>query len=224
MSPCTCAGIFAQEYGSSYEDGWFDNYQTVQDVSWRAHVDRMLALAGSQLLVLGCWLLWAVGCATSPPVTPSVAEPYLDGTDIENRALAPNPKTEPLPPEFVGQEEWVTPCFEQAVDSFPVCSKGGILMSEAKAARVELYRLRYEELLKMYVADRSVWRAHRQLYEKQLQLDEQRLRELTPPPPTWWDQHGTSVVIGTSATVGLIAGAALTVGVGYALYGTQVQP
>ena len=182
---------------------------------------RVTALVLSNLLFVASWSVWLAGCATTSAEQAGDSEPYLEGPYAEDRELPAHPQDEDLDlaPGVNADETAV----EAATKGQPA-PMDGIIVSESRAARDALYRIRYKELRTTYEADRSVWRVHRTIYEKQIEMDNDRIRELTPPPPTWWDQHGTAVLIGSSALVGLVAGAGLTVGVGYALYGTQITP
>ena len=162
-------------------------------------------------LLLAVVLLSA--CATEKVIPPK-PEPYLSGSDLEERVLPPNPETEALPKD-TPPAEWV-----EAQEESAKCH-AGILVSEARATRDGYFRLRYKELRQDYEADRKVWKAHRSLYERQLQLDLSKIQAMTPPPPTWWEQNSPTVIAVTGVTVGVLFGAGLTVGVGYALYGTK---
>lgn len=157
--------------------------------------------------------LLTASCATSKP-TPPKPEPYLSGSDLEERALPPDPEVEALPKD-TPPDEWV-----EAQEEGTSC-KAGILESEARATRDGYYRLRYKELRQNYIADQKVWKTHRSLYERQLQLDLTKIHDLTPPPPSWWDENGATVIVVTAVSTGVLLGAGLTVGIAYSLYGTQ---
>jgi hypothetical protein len=80
----------------------------------------------------------------------------------------------------------------------------GIAISEARAARNAMYRIRYRELRRGYQADRQVWAAHRELYEAQVLRDREEIENLQP---TWWDRNG--FIIGIAG--GFILGAATAI-------------
>jgi hypothetical protein len=82
----------------------------------------------------------------------------------------------------------------------------GILVSEARAARDALFRIRYRELRRTYEADRQVWGAHRELYEEQIRRDREALEQARPD---WWEQNDATVV----GAITFILGAAITVGI-----------
>jgi len=154
--------------------------------------------------VLGALLL-AVGCASAPRVQPfTIAEARW----VEARELPPNPRDEPLPGDVPtdSDETFVAP-YEPGAGDNPTVP--GLVVSEARATRDALFRIRYDELRKLYQADRSVWEVHRETYELRLKLAGDRIVELQP---SWWQENGVQVigifgfVLGVSATVG-IAGA-----------------
>ena len=104
---------------------------------------------------------------------------------------------------------------EEAVDPIEegeVAPRSGILISEARAARDALFRVRYTELRRTYEADRQVWAAHRELYEEQIRRDREALEKAQPD---WWDRNDGTVI----GMVAFIAGAALTVGLAAAIDG-----
>lgn len=157
-------------------------------------------------LVLAC----TAACAGLKPTPPTVPE----SKRAETKELPPDPETEKL--EGVPDGDWIKPLEAGAcVDingklvpdyTVPCPVLSGILMSEAKAARFGLYKVRYVELRKGYEADRAVWAAQRELYETRLKLADQEIQELQPG---WWDKNKLSVgVIG-----GFILGTALTVAI-----------
>lgn len=172
------------------------------------------------LFVFGC------GAATTPEVRPLVAE----NRRPEARELPPDARTEPLPegtPTEPG-EDFVSvieegqcigvggiqmPDSDDDEDRFipgPCPEQEGILVSEARANRDALYRIRYEELRRTVEADRRVWSAHRELYEAQVAADREEIERLQP---SWWETH--DLEIGVAA--GLILGAAVTIAITYAV-------
>jgi hypothetical protein len=131
---------------------------------------------------------------------------------IEEEALPPNPETEPLEGNFP-PEEWVEPieigmCTRPSTPTRPSSpapcpDKSGILVSEAKAARLTLTKFRYAELRKLFESDIVVWKAHRELYEERLKLADRAIQDLQP---SWWDRHkGELGLVG-----GFLLGAAAT--------------
>ena len=116
----------------------------------------------------------------------------------ELRTLPPNPRTEPLPDKFAG-EEWVEPA-----EVGQVVAKPGLLVSEARVARDILFRTRYDELRTLYDEDRNVWVAHRDYYEQRLAQADGVIRDLQP---NWWDQHKDYFYL---AAFGILAGYTLT--------------
>lgn len=79
-------------------------------------------------------------------------------------------------------------------------------MSEARAARFGIFKIRYRELRINYTADRTTWSAQRELYEAKLQLADKAIQDLQPD---WWARHKAELgVIG-----GFVVGAAVTLAV-----------
>lgn len=162
------------------------------------------------LLTFGC------GAATSAEVRPLVA----DARRPEARELPPDPRVEALPdgtpadpPENFVEPVEVGSCVavgSKVLPSAPCPSQGGILVSEARAARDGMFRIRYPELRQTYEADRQVWAAQRELYEAQIAADREEIERLQP---TWWDRNGFA--IGTAA--GFIIGAAVTIAITFAV-------
>jgi hypothetical protein len=152
------------------------------------------------------------GCATVKPTPPTVAPGQKR---VEDTPLPPDPETEKLP-DGTPKGEWVKPLEKGScvkADGTPVphapqpCPNvSGISMSEEKAARLTLYKIRYPELRLNYKADRQVWKAHRELYETRLKLADEAIQKLQPG---WWTRHKFQVgVVG-----GLILGAAATIAI-----------
>lgn len=141
-----------------------------------------------------------LACASTLPTPPTVP--------VEKRAeeqpLPADPEEEKLDPN-VPKGVWVEP--QEANSCATGCpAKSGILVSEERAVRDGLYRIRYRELRTNYTADRKVWAAHRELYEKRLQLADQAIQKLQP---TWWERHKLQLgVVG-----GFVLGSALTIAI-----------
>lgn len=148
-----------------------------------------------------------IGCATPSAYVPTVAVERR----VEDRALPPDPTTESLPPG-TPPGEWVEPA-----EKGQTLTKSGIIVSESRAARDALFRVRYPELRRNYEADRMLWQAHRELYEARLKAADEALRKAEPG---WWQQHGPAVgVLG-----GFLVGAVLTVTLTYAVHQTSNAP
>jgi hypothetical protein len=144
-------------------------------------------------------------------VAPTVAPEHR----VEEEPLPADPETEKLEGN-VPPEDWVEPlepgaCLDSSGKPVagapkPCPVRAGIAMSEAKAARFGLYKIRYKELRTDFVSDRNVWKAQRELYEKRLQLADQAIQDLQPG---WWDRHKAEFgVIG-----GFVLGAAMTIAI-----------
>lgn len=141
-----------------------------------------------------------LACASTLPTPPTVAE----AKRVEVAPLPPDPQEDKLD-AAIPKGEWVEP--QEASSCTPGCpAKSGILVSEERAVRDGLYRIRYRELRTNYTADRKVWAAHRELYEKRLQLADQAIQKLQP---TWWERHKLQLgVVG-----GFVLGSALTIAI-----------
>jgi hypothetical protein len=141
-----------------------------------------------------------LACAGTLPTPPTVAE----AKRVEQEPLAPDPQEDKLDPN-VPKGEWVEPL--EANSCTPSCpARSGILVSEERAVRDGLYRIRYRALRTNYLADRQVWVAHRELYEKRLQLADQAIQKLQPG---WWERHRFQLgVVG-----GFVLGSALTIAI-----------
>lgn len=152
------------------------------------------------------WLLLALmGCRAAvqpPPLVSATRSP-------EARALPPDPAEEPLPPG-TPPEETIEPleagsCYDGRGLRSPAAvacpSNSGLLVSEGRAVRDGFYRIRYRELRTLYVADRTTWSAHRELYEALRVRDQAEIQRLQP---SFLDRYGLAV--------GLTAGFLLGVG------------
>lgn len=169
----------------------------------------VLLLVGS--LMLGCG-------ASTVRQRPLVAE----NRRPEGRELPPDPFEEPLPDGVPTDppEDWVEPLEEgscvpgpgnRGADA-PCPSWSGVAVSEARAMRDGMVRLRYRELRQMYQSDRQVWSAQRELYEAQIVRDREEILRLQP---SWWDRNKMECGI----AIGLVAGAAMTIAIVYAVEG-----
>lgn len=157
-------------------------------------------------------VLFSFGCGASqtPQVRPLVAE----GRRPEAREQVQDVRDEPLPegtPTTPG-EDYVMPVTagecEGVTETCP--AESGLMVSEARANRDALYRIRYREMRDTYDADRMVWAAHRELYEAQVAADREEIARLQP---TWWERHDGTVL----TAVGVVVGAAITVAITFAV-------
>lgn len=140
----------------------------------------------------------------------------------EARELPIDPRLEPLPEGTPTEpsENFVEPleagsCIEADTEiaagaGYPCPPQSGILVSEARASRDALYRIRYPEMRRTFEADRQVWAAQRELYEAQIAADRREIERLQP---TWWEQHDGQVL----TAVGVVVGAAITVAITFAV-------
>jgi hypothetical protein len=175
-------------------------------------MSKLIAAVGVALALLlsGC------GASTASQVRPLVAEDRRP----EVRELPQDPRLEALPDGTPSDppENFVEPleagsCVavgSKVLPSAPCPPQSGLLVSEARAARDAMFRIRYPELRRTYEADRQVWAAHRELYEAQVAADREEIERLQP---TWWTQNGFA--IGTAA--GFILGAAVTIAITFAV-------
>ena len=144
-----------------------------------------------------------VGCAgrQSPEPNYTIAKTRW----VETEELPPDPATEELAGDPPGAEDDVEP-YEPRDPHNP--SWAGVVVSERRAARDGLYRIRYKEIRARYDADRQIWTVHREAYEVRLNLAETRILELQP---TWWDDHKGLVlglsffVVGVGTAMGMYA-------------------
>jgi hypothetical protein len=160
-------------------------------------------MAALMVLSVGC------GGATTVVARPMVAE----NRRPEARELPQDPAQEALPegiptdpPETHVEALEAGSCVSEdgsTVAQGPCPAASGLVISEARAARDALYRIRYPELRRTYQADRQVWSAHRELYETQIQEDREEIRRLQPG---WWEEHDGTIM----GVVGLVLGAAIT--------------
>lgn len=166
-------------------------------------------------LALVLCVMMASGCATTAPA----ALPTLIAASqiVEAKPLPPDPSVEPLPPGTPSGDS-VEPieagtCLDKsgkpvAGATSPCPGKAGIEVSEARAARDALYRIRYPEMRRMYEADRQVWAAQRDLYEERVRTAQ---TELQKAQPSWWQQHGPAL----GMVAGFVVGAVMTVAIVY---------
>ena len=155
------------------------------------------------------------GCAGPRFQAPTVPDSVIKR--VENRELPPDPAVEPIP-DNIPKGDWVTTigkgeCLDQDGTpelgaTNPCPAKSGIVVSEERAYRDALYRIRYRELRKTYGADRMVWSAHRELYEERLKLAGQAIENLQP---SWLDRNKLQlgvvggVVLGIATSVAILS-------------------
>lgn len=154
-------------------------------VSRTARSARTLALLGSTL-ALSCTTV-----QTPPPLVPVARQ-------VEQEPLPPDPREEPLP---VGTPpgDWILPQ-EQGVSA----PRAGLLVSEARASRDALFRIRYPELRTIFAGDRRVWTVHRELYETQLRSMQTALERAQP---SWFERNSLAIGLSVGILVGgLVAG------------------
>jgi len=144
------------------------------------------------------------GCASTqtPRLLPPPSAP-------ETRDLPPDPAEEPLP-DGIPAGETVEPleagsCYDATGlrgGNYPCPRASGLLASEGWAVRAGFYRLRYRELREHYEADRSVWRAHRVLYES---THAENLRRMEAARPSWLVRNAFPIGLGAGLILGGVA-------------------
>jgi len=146
-------------------------------------------------------LLVLTACRPLLPTAPTVPP---GERRVEDTPLPPDPKDLPVVlPEGGDSTEWT-----ESIEVGQHVDRAGILISEGYAGRVALFKIGYKELRTYYEADRSVWRAHRDLYETRLRLGDVAIQELQP---SWWDNNKFSLgvmggfVVGTAVVLGVLA-------------------
>jgi hypothetical protein len=163
--------------------------------------------------VLGMGAL-VLSCVTAQPQRAPVLSV---GHYVERRPLPVHPEAEALP-ESIPKGESVEPleaasCVDEAgkLQGSGACpARSGLLISEERAFRDALFRIRYKEMRSLYDADRQVWGAQRELYEERVSSLHDALRQAQP---TFFEKYALQFgVVG-----GFLIGAGLTVGLTYAL-------
>lgn len=90
----------------------------------------------------------------------------------------------------------------------------GILLSTEMAMRAGRLKVAYDEMRGLYEVDLRTMDRERQVYVKQLDLADQEIARLREEARrSWWETHGAKVML----AVGVVTGAALTIGVAAAL-------
>lgn len=156
-----------------------------------------------------------MGCAGPRFQVPTVPDSVIKR--VEERELAPDPAVEPIP-DNIPKGDWVTSIEKgECLDTSgtpelgapsPCPVESGIIISEERAYRAALYRIRYREMRKTYGADRMVWSAHRELYEERLKLAGQAIEDLQPG---WIDRNKLplgvvgGVILGIATSVAILS-------------------
>lgn len=165
-------------------------------------------------LIISFCFLSLNACVVKPTFIPQV--PTV--TSIQE-PLPTTPESVILPSEVTKGGSWAVPIEQgeciapnktiQPVAPAPCPAVSGILISEEKAARSNLYVIKYNELRLNYEADRKLWEQQRELYDASAQQMQKQIEDLQP---TWFEQN--SLFIGIAG--GFLLGA-LTVGLSVGL-------
>lgn len=144
-------------------------------------------------------------CAHAPVIPAQIPAPRAP----EARALPPVPEDEARPPETPAGN-WVEPleagaCLDPlgrpVADATRPCPlRNGIAVSEERAWRDGIFRVRYRELRALFEADRAVWAAQREFHEARIRVTDDALRAMVP---NWWERN--------ALPLGLMGGFALGV-------------
>lgn len=155
-----------------------------------------------RLIAFVTLLAFSSGCAHEVVRYPMV--PEVETKRPEMAPLPPNPADEPLP-EKTPKGDWLYP-----VEKDEKADDAGILVSEERATRDGMYRVRYKELRSICEADRAQWKAQRDIYEWQVAAARDALKKAEP---NWFDKHkGDLGLLG-----GLVLGITMTVAAGAAI-------
>ena len=144
-----------------------------------------------------CLLL--VSCVTKNVYeTPKFILPKIEHVKVND------PSTMPLDPNVTKDGSWVIPieagsCTTQVPKPCP--EKSGLLFSEEKAVRSQLYEISYKELKKVHDADAKFWLTEQELYEDLLQQTDKEIKALQP---TWLMENALSLGISGGFLLGLI--------------------
>lgn len=160
-------------------------------------------------------VLSLAACAGPRIQVPTVPDSVIKR--VEARELPPDPAVEPIP-DSIPSGDWVVSiekgeCLDasgtpEVGATNPCPAKAGLVISEERAYRSALYRIRYRELRKTYESDRMVWSAHRELYEERLKLAGKALEDMQP---NWLDRNKLSlglmggVVLGIATSVAILS-------------------
>jgi len=160
--------------------------------------------------LVAIFILCAFGCATTKTASPVIS---VD-RQWELEELPPDPATDDLSRKFPGgnwvEVQEVGDCITESGDAVeaPCPKRAGIVFSEEKAARAQLYKTRYVELRKTTLADRKITAAQREYYEARLELARKEIERLQP---TWWSEHKAEIAglgmfaLGIATTLAVVA-------------------
>lgn len=149
-------------------------------------------------------VVFLIACGGVLPTAPTV--PNDIRKRVEMRELPEDPADIVLPEGYV-PGDWLVAYSSADCQTEGCPDKDGILVSEERAWRDGMYRIKYRELRRFFEADRSVWDIHRELYETRLMLGDQEIQRLQP---SWWDnnkfQFGVvgGLALGIATSVGIL--------------------
>ncbi len=120
---------------------------------------------------------------------------------------------EPARPEGGVQTRPVAQCVDADGQETP----GGVLFADETAAYTGHLRVSYDELRGLYSIDQRTWAREREVYRRYLDLaDDEVDRANGRAERNWWERHGAAAGL----TIGVVVGAAITIGIAAALDGT----
>jgi hypothetical protein len=148
-------------------------------------------------------VVFLVACGGFKPTVPTVPDDVRKR--VELRELPEDPAEITLP-DGLPPGDWVVAYESKLCEMVGCHDKDGLVVSEERAWRDAMYRIKYRELRRFYRADQTVWDVHRELYETRLMLADQEIQRLQP---SWWDKNKLQFgVVG-----GLIMGIATSVAI-----------
>ena len=106
-------------------------------------------------------------------------------------------------------------CQRKLAEGFAL-ERGGILMSEKKAALLGEYKIAYDELRALYSIDLKAWDLKESVYKNELEKCSATVEKLSKPPGFWAKNGGYILFI-----LGLALGVGATVGIAYAISGAN---
>ena len=106
-------------------------------------------------------------------------------------------------------------CQRKLAEGFAL-ERGGILMSEKKAALLGEYKIVYDELRALYLIDLKAFDLKAQIYTQELEKCQVEIEELSKPPGWWTANKGLLGFI-----LGMALGVGATVGIAYAISGAN---
>ena len=128
--------------------------------------------------------------------------PQMPTVQKVEQQLPTDPANLQLPAEVAASGNWVVALEAGACNAAPatptpmptqnkLCpAQSGIFESEAHAAKDQQYRISYDELRKLYTADKNIWVVQQELYETTLKQQQEQLVKLQP---TWFQQNAFSL-------------------------------